>query len=80
MVYLHRFLCVSGMQLQVHRTRLSHDRLTLHKVIFQSVEEVMATSSAGNIHCCLCEAFVDAKERRSVATTINLLKDTVPGV
>ena len=37
----------------------------------------MATGSAGNIQCCLCEAVVDAKERRSVATTINLLKDTV---
>ena len=44
----------------------------------------MATGSAGNIHCCLCEAVVDAKERkrsrRSVATTINLLKDTVVDV
>ena len=43
----------------------------------------MATGSAGNIHCCLCEAVVDAKERkrsrRSVATTINL-KDTVVDV
>ena len=44
----------------------------------------MATGSAGNIHCCLCEAVVYAKERRrsrrSVATTINLLKDTVVDV
>ena len=44
----------------------------------------MATGSAGNIHCCLCEAVVDAKERRrfrrSVGTTINLLKDTVVDV
>ena len=44
----------------------------------------MATGSAGNIYCCLCEAVVDAKERRrsrrSVATTINLLKDTVVNV
>ena len=40
----------------------------------------MATGSFGNIHCCLCEAVVDAKERRSVATTINLLKDTVVDV
>ena len=24
----------------------------------------MATSSAGHVHCCLCEAVVDAKERR----------------
>ena len=77
MVYLYRFLCISGMQLQVHHTRLSHDQFILHKFIFQLVEEVMATGSAGNIQCCLCEAVVDAKERRSVATTINLLKDTV---
>ena len=40
----------------------------------------MATGSAGNIYCCLREAVVDAKERRSVATTINLLKDTVVDV
>ena len=44
----------------------------------------MATGSAGNIHCCLCEAVVDAKERRrsrrSVATTINLLRNTVVDV
>ena len=36
------------------------------------------------LHCCLCEAVVDTKERRrsrrSVATTINLLKDTVVDV
>ena len=80
MVYLYRFLCVSGMQLQVHNTRLSHDQFILQKVIFQLVEEVMATGSAGNIQCCLCEAVVDAKERSSVATTINLLKDTVVDV
>ena len=79
-IYLYRFLCVSGMQLQVHHTRLSHDQFILHKVIFQLVEEVMATGSAGNIQCCLCEAVVDATERRSVATTINLLKDTVVDV
>ena len=30
MVYLYRFLCVSGMQLQVHHTQLSHDRFTLY--------------------------------------------------
>ena len=87
MVYLYRFLCVSGMQLQAHHTQLSHDRFTLyyiHKVIFQLVEEVMATGSAGNIHCCLFEAVVDAKERkrsrRSVVTMINFLKDTVVDV
>ena len=74
------FCALSGMQLQVHHTRLSHDQFTLHKVNFQLVEEVMAIGSAGNIHCCLCEAIVDAKERRSVATTMNLLKDTVVDV
>lgn len=37
----------------------------------------MATGSAGHIHCCLCKAVVDVKERRSVTTMINLLKDTV---
>ena len=77
MAYLDRFLCVSGMQLQVHHTQLSLDQF---KVIFQLVEKVMTTSSAGNIYCCLCEAVVDTKERRSVATTINLLKDTVVDV
>ena len=49
-------------------------------LLVQLVVKVMATGSAGNIHCCLCEAVVDANERRSVATTINLLKDTVVDV
>ena len=55
MVYLDRVLCVSGIQLQVHQTRLSHDKFTLRKVRFHLVEEVIAAGSAGHIHCCLCE-------------------------
>ena len=55
----------------------SHYSQLVHRYYLWLVEEVMATGSAGNIHCCLCEAVVDAKERRSVATTINLLKDAV---
>ena len=72
------FLFVSGMQLPVHHTRLSQDKFTYTtKVRFQLVEEVMATSFAGHIHCCLCEADVDAKECKSVSIMINLLKDAV---
>ena len=58
------------MQLQVRHARLLHNKFT-------PGEGVMATGSAGYVHCCLSEAAVDAKQRRSVATTINLLKDTV---
>ena len=42
-------------------------------LLVQLVVEVMATGSAGNIHCCLCEAVVDANEHRSVATTIIII-------
>ena len=76
-MHLDRLLCASGLQLQVHHTRLSHDKFTLHQVRFQLVKEVTATGSAGHIHCCFCEAIVDARGRRTLATSINLLKDTV---
>ena len=83
MVYLYRFLCVSGMQLQVHHTQLSHDQFTLYytKSFFSWWRKLWLPAP---LHCCLCEAVVDTKERRrsrrSVATTINLLKDTVVDV
>ena len=80
MVYLYRFLCISGMQLQVHHTQLSHDQFTLYytKSFFSWWRKLWLPAL---LHCCFCEAVVDTKERkrsrRSVATTINLLKDTV---
>ena len=70
------FLCVRNAITSTPHA-ISHDKFTCTHVLFRLVEEVMATGSACHIDCCLCEAVVGARERGSVATTINFLKDTV---